>query len=218
MLSNNYSVDPSFIGRIVDVVADLDTVWVTHEGVIIATHFPAWTWHLVVTNPIHVARAAVMRRDFRTQRVHCPELRKAVQVRDLAAYDEIFGIDLGPAAETGPRGGVMTGTPSQIEYYARALRAPRISDGFRRLGEQARDAGWSHEEYPAAVLSREVSERDASGAATRINRHPHSSPSTQPSVRPRVPGSWLWKTHWKSSSHPPGRIRPKRPPETGQEH
>ncbi|WP_426979588.1 ATP-binding protein [Pseudarthrobacter sp. O4] len=62
----------------------------------------------------------------------------------------------------------MSGTPSQIEYYARALRAPRISDGFRRLGDQARDSGWSHEEYLAAVLSREVSEREASGAATRI--------------------------------------------------
>jgi DNA replication protein DnaC len=62
----------------------------------------------------------------------------------------------------------MSGTPSQIEYYARALRAPRISDGFRRLRDQARDAGWSHEEYLAAVLSREVAEREACGAATRI--------------------------------------------------
>ena len=61
----------------------------------------------------------------------------------------------------------MTGTPSQIEYYARALRAPRISDGFRRLGDQARDSGWSHEEYLAAVLSREVAAREASGAETR---------------------------------------------------
>ena len=58
--------------------------------------------------------------------------------------------------------------PSQIEYYARALRAPRISESFRRLGEQARDTGWSHEEYLAAVLSREVSEREASGGASRI--------------------------------------------------
>jgi len=57
---------------------------------------------------------------------------------------------------------------SQIEYYARALRAPRISDAFRRLGDQARDAGWSHEEYLAAVLSNEVSEREASGASLRI--------------------------------------------------
>ena len=64
----------------------------------------------------------------------------------------------------------MTGssTASEIEYYARALRAPRIGDAFRRLGDQARDAGWSHEEYLAAVLSREVSEREASGAALRI--------------------------------------------------
>jgi DNA replication protein DnaC len=57
---------------------------------------------------------------------------------------------------------------AQIEYYARAMRAPRISDAFRRLGDQARDAGWSHEEYLAAVLSREVSAREASGAETRI--------------------------------------------------
>lgn len=59
--------------------------------------------------------------------------------------------------------GPATGeTASQIEYYARALRAPRIGDAFRRLGDQARDAGWSHEEYLAAVLSKEVSEREAS--------------------------------------------------------
>jgi DNA replication protein DnaC len=66
----------------------------------------------------------------------------------------------------------MTGSGSeagsQIEYYARALRAPRISDAFRRLGDQARDAGWSHEEYLAAVLSKEVAEREASGAGLRI--------------------------------------------------
>lgn len=62
----------------------------------------------------------------------------------------------------------MTQTRSQIEYYARALRAPRIGEGFHRLGDLARDAGWSHEEYLAAVLSREVCEREASGAALRI--------------------------------------------------
>jgi hypothetical protein len=51
---------------------------------------------------------------------------------------------------------------------ARALRAPRISEAFRRLGDQARDAGWSHEEHSAAVLSKEVSERESSGAVLRI--------------------------------------------------
>lgn len=62
----------------------------------------------------------------------------------------------------------MNGADSSIEYYARALRAPRISDGYQALGEQARQAGWTHEEYLAAVLSREVAEREASGSALRI--------------------------------------------------
>ncbi|WP_373460586.1 hypothetical protein [Arthrobacter oryzae] len=51
-----------------DVIADLDTVRVTHEAVINATHVRAWAWHLAVTDPVHVARAAVIRLDFRTQR------------------------------------------------------------------------------------------------------------------------------------------------------
>ena len=56
----------------------------------------------------------------------------------------------------------------QIEYLARALKAPRIREAETRLGDQAREGGWSHEEYLAAVLDREVSARDASGARLRI--------------------------------------------------
>ncbi|HSL37363.1 MAG TPA: ATP-binding protein [Arthrobacter sp.] len=55
----------------------------------------------------------------------------------------------------------------QIEYYARAMKAPRIREAAARLADQAREAGWSHEEYLAAVLSREVAAREASGAETR---------------------------------------------------
>ena len=36
------------------------------------------------------------------------------------------------------------------------------------MGDQARDTGWSHKEYLAAVLSKEVSEREASGAELRV--------------------------------------------------
>ncbi|MFJ5695539.1 ATP-binding protein [Arthrobacter sp. NPDC093125] len=36
-----------------------------------------------------------------------------------------------------------------------------------RLADQARDNGWTHEEYLAAVLSREVAAREASGAEAR---------------------------------------------------
>lgn len=55
-----------------------------------------------------------------------------------------------------------------ILHYAQALKAPRIRDSAARLAEQARDANWTHEEYLAAVLSREVAAREACGAATRI--------------------------------------------------
>lgn len=53
-------------------------------------------------------------------------------------------------------------------HYAQALKAPRIRESAARLAEQARDGGWSHEEYLAAVLSREVAAREASGGPIRI--------------------------------------------------
>ncbi len=56
----------------------------------------------------------------------------------------------------------------QIHYLAAALKAPRITESAKRLAEQARDAGWTHEDYLAAVLEREVSARNASGAELRI--------------------------------------------------
>jgi len=48
------------------------------------------------------------------------------------------------------------------------LKAPRIVEAAARLADQARDAGWTHDDYLAAVLEREVSARNASGAAQRI--------------------------------------------------
>lgn len=94
VFANDYSVDPAFIGRIVDVSADLQTVRITHDGVLIASHIRVGAKHLVITDPAHVVRASVMRHDFKTQRVHQHQEQEAVQIRDLAAYDEIFGIDL----------------------------------------------------------------------------------------------------------------------------
>jgi DNA replication protein DnaC len=56
----------------------------------------------------------------------------------------------------------------QIDFYSRALMAPRIREAATRLADQARAASWTHEEYLAAVLSREVAAREASGAELRI--------------------------------------------------
>src|SRR5665647_2142666 len=59
-------------------------------------------------------------------------------------------------------------TVKQIEYFSKALKAPRIREAAVRLGDQARESSWTHEEYLAAVLSREVSARETSGAELRI--------------------------------------------------
>src|SRR3954447_6170952 len=56
----------------------------------------------------------------------------------------------------------------QLTYLAGALKAPRITEAAARLADHARDAGWTHEEYLAAVLEREGAARGASGAQLRI--------------------------------------------------
>lgn len=57
---------------------------------------------------------------------------------------------------------------SRILYLARALKTPTIARTWEDIAVQARDLGWSHEEYLAAVLDRQNSEREASGATMRI--------------------------------------------------
>jgi DNA replication protein DnaC len=82
----------------------------------------------------------------------------------------------------------------QIHYLAGALKAPRITEAASRLAEQARDAGWTHEDYLAAVLEREVSARNASGAEIRIRAAGFPARKTledfnwdvQPAVRPQI--------------------------------
>jgi len=62
------------------------------------------------------------------------------------------------------------------------------------MADNARDAGWTHEEYLAAVLDREVAARNASGARLRIRAAGFGAPKTlekfdwdaQPAVRQQV--------------------------------
>ena len=62
----------------------------------------------------------------------------------------------------------MSDLDKQIAYLATALKAPRIREAASRLAAQARDTGWTHEDYLIAVLDREVAARNASGARLRI--------------------------------------------------
>ena len=69
----------------------------------------------------------------------------------------------------------MTGTKTaardvtaEIAYLTRALKAPTLRESAGRLAERARTESWSHEEYLAACLQREVAARDAHGGEDRI--------------------------------------------------
>jgi DNA replication protein DnaC len=87
-----------------------------------------------------------------------------------------------------------TESVKQITYLAGALKAPRITEAASRMADQARDAGWSFEDYLAAVLEREVSARNASGAELRIKAAGFPARKTledfdwdaQPAVRQQV--------------------------------
>jgi len=57
---------------------------------------------------------------------------------------------------------------SEVAFLARELKTPVITETFSALGDQARAQGWSHEEYLAAVLGRQVASRTANGTRTRI--------------------------------------------------
>src|SRR3954467_4905004 len=59
-------------------------------------------------------------------------------------------------------------TFKQIPPLAAALKAPRITESAARLADHARDTGWTHEDYLAAVLEREVAARNAPGARLRV--------------------------------------------------
>ena len=76
-----------------------------------------------------------------------------------------------------------TDTIKQLTWLAGALKAPRIIEAASRLADQARDAGWTFEDYLAAVLEREVSARNASGAQMRIRSAGFSTVLRQGSCR-----------------------------------
>jgi DNA replication protein DnaC len=60
------------------------------------------------------------------------------------------------------------GLSAQLAYLTRVLKTPTIEACWERLAAQAREANWSHEEYLAALLGRQVADREAAGTTMRI--------------------------------------------------
>jgi len=57
---------------------------------------------------------------------------------------------------------------SKLAYLTRVLKTPTIGRTWADLADLARTENWSHEEYLAAVLERQVADRESAGATMRI--------------------------------------------------
>jgi transposase len=101
----DYSVDPRFIGRFVDVTASLTEVTAVCDGQPAARHDRSWAKHGVVTDPHHKATAAAMRQALAIERHSRQAATRqhadghAVMLRALPDYDALFGVDFNPTTE-----------------------------------------------------------------------------------------------------------------------
>ena len=86
--SNDYSVHPAAIGRLVDVRADLQTVTVTVGGTAVAEHARCWARHQSFTDPAHRDAAAAMH----AAQHRPPSPAEDVERRSLTDYDTAFGL------------------------------------------------------------------------------------------------------------------------------
>jgi DNA replication protein DnaC len=59
-------------------------------------------------------------------------------------------------------------TQSEVAFFSRALKAPRIAERASSLAERARAEGWDYELYLAQVLGEEVASRETHGGAARV--------------------------------------------------
>ncbi|WP_328399792.1 Mu transposase domain-containing protein [Nocardia sp. NBC_00403] len=89
--SNDYPVHPSVIGRTVDVRADLHRVVFSCGGAEVGRHERCWARHQTISDPVHVAAAAQMRRSRHLAAVQVVDT--SGEHRDLTDYDRMFDLD-----------------------------------------------------------------------------------------------------------------------------
>jgi transposase len=89
--SNDYAVHPSVIGRKVAIRADLETVRVHCDGLLVADHQRCWADHQTLTNRDHLQAATTMRT--RRRLIATEPIDAPVAYRDLGDYDRIFATD-----------------------------------------------------------------------------------------------------------------------------
>lgn len=97
VVGNDYSVDPTVIGRFVEIRCGLEQVTVTCAGTVVAQHQRCWDQRRTITDPAHVAIAKRLRSALRagtgTTAGHWPtQAGEQVGVRSLSHYDDVFNI------------------------------------------------------------------------------------------------------------------------------
>lgn len=96
---HDYSVHPGAIGRRIEVHADLDRVWVSWDGAIVADHQRVWAKHQTITDPEHAAAARLLRhgRGDLLRPVPTAATGAQVEIRQLSSYDNALGLVDGEA-------------------------------------------------------------------------------------------------------------------------
>ena len=95
--SDDYSVHPWAVGRLVEVRADLTTVMITLDSKPVGRHEPCWGEHQSITELQHQQAAGVMRAEpFRQHQQPKPDGQR-VEQRSLADDDTALGLDTDPA-------------------------------------------------------------------------------------------------------------------------
>lgn len=90
--TSDYSVDPTAIGRMVDVNADLDRVRVRLEGRLVADHARVWARGATIADTGHVETARLLRQQFRAPQGRRDPAAGEDLTRDLNDYDRAFGL------------------------------------------------------------------------------------------------------------------------------
>ncbi len=88
---NDYSMNPTVIGRFVDVHAGLMQVVVSCAGTAVGTHVRCWASRQTITDPTHVEVAAGLRTS-----------GTEVGLRALSDYDELFALTTPSARSVRP--------------------------------------------------------------------------------------------------------------------
>jgi transposase len=83
--TNDYSVNPRYVGRFVEVRCDLSAVVVTCDGIEVARHQRCLAKHQSILDPAHAMTLRAMRAEQETR----PVLETEVEERDLSVYDAL---------------------------------------------------------------------------------------------------------------------------------